>query len=346
MLTLTSGQGTSNTNTADSALQLSDSKFDELKESETVTDLQINVQSTSNETDVVWNFAKDDLKEDYEGDSINLGVAFTFTDFEYDTINEIVRKTQEEWGTESETLGSIAYQAMCFSHSGDLPGRATVKVRMNESLLDYYASHGNSMKDFKIYYFNEDTGMLQTMHKEIEVVVIDGTYFMQFQIDHCSSYLVTPEALLTDVSGFIEILLNAANNGGYTLIDAMLERVRPNSLVSEVLSHLSGGAMVVRNLAGEPVDNAAKVGTGFTIGLGDGTIAQVTIVIGGDLNGDSEISSSDMLEMQRAILGISKLEGARLKAATSRSGDSEKPQTTDMLQMRRVLLGITHSMFD
>ena len=113
-----------------------------------------------------------------------------------------------------------------------------------------------------------------------------------------------------------------------------------------MLSHLSGGAMVVRNLAGEPVDNAAKVGTGFTIGLGDGTIAQVTIVIGGDLNGDSEISSSDMLEMQRAILGISKLEGARLKAATSRSGDSEKPQTTDMLQMRRVLLGITHSMFD
>lgn len=346
VLTLTSGQGTSNTNTADSALQLSDSKFDELKESETVTDLQINVQSTSNETDVVWNFAKDDLKEDYEGDSINLGVAFTFTDFEYDTINEIVRKTQEEGGTESETLGSIAYQAMCFTHSGDLPGMATVKVRMNESLLDYYASHGNSMEDFKIYYFNEDSGMLETMDKEIEVVVIDGTYFMQFQIDHCSSYLVTPEDLLTDVSGFIEILLNAANNGGYTLIDAMLERVKPNSLVSEVLSHLSGGAMVVRNLAGEPVDNAAKVGTGFTIGLGDGTIAQVTIVIGGDLNGDSEISSSDMLEMQRAILGISKLEGARLKAATSRSGDSEKPQTTDMLQMRRVLLGITHSMFD
>ena len=346
VLTLTSGQGTSNTNTADSALQLSDSKFDELKKSETVTDLQINVQSTSNETDVVWNFAKDDLKEDYEGDSINLGVAFTFTDFEYDTINEIVRKTQEEGGTESETLGSIAYQAMCFTHSGDLPGRATVKVRMNESLLDYYASHGNSMEDFKIYYFNEDSGMLETMDKEIEVVVIDGTYFMQFQIDHCSSYLVTPEDLLTDVSGFIEILLNAANNGGYTLIDAMLERVKPNSLVSEVLSHLSGGAMVVRNLAGEPVDNAAKVGTGFTIGLGDGTIAQVTIVIGGDLNGDSEISSSDMLEMQRAILGISKLEGARLKAATSRSGDSEKPQTTDMLQMRRVLLGITHSMFD
>ena len=66
----------------------------------------------------------------------------------------------------------------------------------------------------------------------------------------------------------------------------------------------------------------------------------------GDLTGDGKISSSDMLEMQRAILGISKLEGVRLKAATPRSGDSEKPQTTDMLQMRRVLLGIKATMLD
>src|SRR5699024_3396793 len=88
VLTLTTAQGSSNTNTAQSSLQLSTSKFDELETSDRVDTLQINVQSTSNETDVVWTFDKKDLKEDYEGSSINMGVAFTFTDFEYDTINE------------------------------------------------------------------------------------------------------------------------------------------------------------------------------------------------------------------------------------------------------------------
>lgn len=344
VLTLTSGQGTSNTGTADSALQLSDSKFEELKNSETVTDLQINVQSTSNETDVVWNFAKEDLKEDYEGDSVNLGVAFTFTDFEYDTINEIVRKTQEEWGTESETLGSIAYQAMCFSHSGDLPGTATVKIRMNESLLDYYANHGNSMDDFKIYYFNEETGVLEKMERNIEVVQENGTYYMQFQIDHCSSYLVTPEDLLEDVSGFIEIILNAGNNGGYTLIDALLERVLPGSTVQEVLSHLSGGTMTVRDLQNNVVDETAAIGTGFTIGLGDGTTSPIQVVIGGDLTGNGSINADDLLQMRRAIIKYVTLDGVWLCAATTVSQGST-PGDQNLLQMRRVLLGLADSMY-
>lgn len=344
VLTLTAAQGSSNTNTADSALQLSDSKFEELRESDKVTDLQINVQSTSNETDVVWNFAKEDLKEDYQGDSVNLGVAFTFTDFEYDTINEIVRKTQEEWDTPSETLGSIAYQAMCFSHSGDLPGTATVKVRMNESLLDYYATHGNSMADFKIYYFNEDTGALEKMDRDIQVVEENGTYYMQFQIDHCSSYLVTPEKLLEDVSGFIEIILNAANNGGYTLVDAILNRVMPGTTVQEVLSHLSGGAMTVRDLQNNVVSTDSAIGTGYTIGLGDGTTAPIQVVIGGDLTGNGTIDADDLLQMRRAVLKLVTLDGVWLKAATP-IGQGTMPSDQDLLQMRRILLNLADSMY-
>ena len=350
VLTLTTAQGSSNTNTAQSSLQLSTSKFDELENSDKVNTLQINVQSTSNETDVVWTFDKKDLKKDYEGSSINMGVAFTFTDFEYDTINEIVRKTAEEIGDDpetgepvSDTLGSIAYQAMCFSHSGDLPGLATVKVRMNESLLDYYASHGNSMKDFKIYYFNEETGVLETMDKTITVAEENGTWYMSFQIDHCSSYIVTPEELLTGVTGFLKILLNQDNNGGYTLADDLLDRVDVGSRVADVLTHLLGGAMTVLDLNGKEVN--AIIGTGYTIGLGDGTVSPITVAVGGDLTGDGLINVSDLVEMRRAAISLTTLEGAWLKAATPVSG-AALPGNEDLLQMRRVILEMADSMYD
>ena len=352
VLTLTTAQGSSNTNTAQSSLQLSTSKFDELENSDKVNTLQINVQSTSNETDVVWTFDKKDLKKDYEGSSINMGVAFTFTGFEYDTINEIVRKTAEEIGDDpetgepvSDTLGSIAYQAMCFSHSGDLPGRATVKVRMNESLLDYYASHGNSMKDFKIYYFNEETGMLEAMDKTITVAEENGTWYMSFQIDHCSSYIVTPEELLTGVTGFLKILLNQDNNGGYTLADDLLDRVDVGSRVADVLTHLLGGAMTVLDLNGKEVAENAIVGTGYTIGLGDGTVSPITVAVGGDLTGDGLINVSDLVEMRRAAISLTTLEGAWLKAATPVSG-AALPGNEDLLQMRRVILEMADSMYD
>ena len=352
VLTLTTAQGSSNTNTAQSSLQLSTSKFDELETSDRVDTLQINVQSTSNETDVVWTFDKEDLKEDYEGSSINMGVAFTFTDFEYDTINEIVRKSTESTETDpdtgepvSETLGSIAYQAMCFSHSGDLPGLATVKVRMNESLLDYYASHGNSMKDFKIYYFNEETGMLETMNRTITVAEENGTWYMSFQIDHCSSYIVTPEKLLTGVTGFLKILLNQDNDGGYTLADDLLDRVDVGSRVADVLTHLLGGAMTVLDLNGKEVTENAIIGTGYTIGLGDGTVSPIKVAVGGDLTGDGLINVSDLVEMRRAAISLTTLEGAWLKAATPVSG-AALPGNEDLIQMRRVILEMADSMYD
>lgn len=352
VLTLTAAQGSSNTNTADSALELSTNKFEQLKDSQDIDSLQINVQSTSNETDVIWNFSKDELKENYEQAGVNLGVAFTFTDFEYDAIDQIVRKSTEDTTINpdtgepnSETLGSIAYQAMCFAHSGELPGTATVQVRMNESLLDYYATHGQTMDGFKIYYFNENTGELETMDTPITVTQVEGAYYMSFRVDHCSSYIVTPEDLLTGISGFIRIMLNAEDDGGYTLLDGLLDRVQSNSAVAQVLQHLTGGAMTVRNGQGEAVADDALVGTGFTIGLGDGSVGQITVVVGGDLRGDGRIDVDDLTEMNRAVLRMTTLEGAYLKAATTVTGGAA-PDVQDLTKLSRVLLKMDTSMYN
>ena len=214
-----------------------------------------------------------------------------------------------------------------------------------EGLLDYYASHGNSMKDFKIYYFNEETGMLETMDKTITVAEEDGTWYMSFRIDHCSSYIVTPEELLTGVTGFLKILLNQDNDGGYTLADDLLDRVDVGSRVADVLTHLLGGAMTVLDLNGKEVAENAIIGTGYTIGLGDGTVSPITVAVGGDLTGDGLINVSDLVEMRRAAISLTTLEGAWLKAATPVSG-AALPGNEDLLQMRRVILEMADSMYD
>ena len=352
VLTLVSGQGTSDTNTADSSLALGTGKFQDLQNSETVDSLQINVQSTSSETDVIWNFDKQDLNPDYAEPSVNLGVAFTFTDFEYDAIDQIVRKSTEDTTVDpdtgkpaSETLGSIAYQAMCFAHSGPLPGTATVKVRMNESLLDYYASHGNSMDGFRIYYFNEDTGMLETMEQTIAVTTENNVNYMSFRVDHCSSYIVTNQELRTDVSGFNTIRLNGEDDGGYILADGMLDRVEPNTTVAEVLSHLVGGSMTVLNAEGNAVAETELMATDYTIGLGDGSVSPITVVVGGDVIPDGDVNVDDLVEVRRAVLEMSNLTGAQLKAGTLVSGD-DRPNVDDLLQVRRYVLELITKIYE
>ena len=130
----------------------------------------------------------------------------------------------------------------------------------------------------------------------------------------------------------------------YEIVDGLLY-LSAETTADTLLNGLVGTDIGIAAADGAALTGTALVGTGATLAQG-GQEAELTVVFYGDLTGDGKISSSDMLEMQRAILGISKLEGVRLKAATPRSGDSEKPQTTDMLQMRRVLLGIKFTMLD
>ncbi|TCL59096.1 dockerin type I repeat-containing protein [Allofournierella massiliensis] len=348
-LTLVGAQGSSDPNTADSSLQLSGSKFEELRDSDAVKSMEVTVKSTSGETDIIWTFDDNELREDYDGSSVNLGVAFTFTDFEYDMVNNIVKKSTESTEKDpvtgeyiSETMESIAYQAMCFSHSGPLPGTATVKVRMNESLMEYYLTHGNSLEGFKVYYLNTETGKLEKMDKTLEVTVEDGVYFYQLDIDHCSSYILTDEELKEDISGFLKIMLG---DDAYQLVDNMLSRLPEKATIAEVLSHLTGGTLTVLNQSGERVGENATIATGYTIGLGDGKVGQITAVVHGDVDGNGLINMADLVAIRRGVIGMKTLEGAYLEAATPASKNDSAPQLSDMVRLRRYILGLTTSVF-
>lgn len=355
-LELAAAQGSSTPGGIDSSLTLSGNKFEELqKESNKAKSMEVTVKSTSNETDVIWDFEKDKLKDDYDGSSVNLGVAFTFTDFEQDIVSNVVSKSKED-GT---TLNSIAYQAMCFSHSGDLPGEATVKIRMNESLLDYYSKHNNSLEGFKIYYVNEGTGKLEVMRdasgnpKTLSVEVVDGVYFAVTSIDHCSCYLLTPEDLNEAISGLTKILLNA---GAPLTLDELtqpdgtvlrlLSHMEPGVTLNKLAQYLSGGSMTVLDTNGSKVGADAPLGTGYTIGLGaDGKTGGVTVAVAGDLNGDGSVDTKDLTMMRQAILQIGQLTQVQLKAATP-STNGSRVDTNDLVLLRRYLLSMTNTMLD
>ncbi len=345
-LELAASQGSSNYNGIDSSLTLSGNMFNDLKEAEQAKSMEISVKSTSNETDVIWDFEKDKMKSDYDGSSVNLGVAFSFTDFEQDIVNNVVSKSKED-GT---TLDKITYQAMCFAHSGDLPGEATVKIRMNESLLEYYSEHNNSLEGFKIYYVNEETGKLEKMDKTLRVEIVDGVYFAVTSISHCSSYLLTPEDLSEVISGLTKILLkeNAPLN---------LEEVQNGDTVQRILSHmdagttlnaladyLTGGSMTVLNASGNKVDANAPLGTGYTIGLGaDGKTGLVTVVVAGDLNGDASVNVQDLTLMRQAVLKIMQPTTIQLKAATAKSNGTTI-SATDLVLVRRYILKASNTL--
>ena len=355
-LELAAAQGSSNPGGIDSSLTLSGSRFEELaQDTQKAESMEVTVKSTSNETDVIWDFEKDKLKDDYDGSSVNLGVAFTFTDFEQDIVSNVVSKSKED-GT---TLNSIAYQAMCFSHSGDLPGEATVKIRMNESLLDYYSKHNNSLDGFKIYYVNEGTGKLEVMRdasgnpKTLSVEVVDGVYFAVTSIDHCSSYLLTPEDLSEAISGLTKILLNA---GAPLTLDELtqpdgavlrlLSHMEPGVTLNKLAQYLSGGSMTVLDANGSKIDADAPLGTGYTIGLGaDGKTGGVTVAVAGDLNGDGSVDTKDLTMMRQAILQIGQLTPVQLKAATP-STNGSRVDTNDLVLLRRYLSSMTNTLLD
>lgn len=68
-----------------------------------------------------------------------------------------------------------------FAHHGNLPGKATISAKI-EGIAD-----GNAY----LYYLNEETGKLELVSNK--VTIKDGV--VTFEIDHCSKYVVTKEAL-------------------------------------------------------------------------------------------------------------------------------------------------------
>lgn len=156
---------------ADSALNVSGTLFDTLKSDANADELTLKVWTTDEELAAVWSFPKEELNTDTT--DANLGVDETLSD----TGAAVV---------ESKLPEGVTAQTVSFAHSGELPGTATVQVPLTQQL--------DTNEELGLYYIDEETGKLEL--QDTEVTVENGN--LQFDIGHCSSYLVAAKSAMDE----------------------------------------------------------------------------------------------------------------------------------------------------
>ena len=103
----------------------------------------------------------------------------------------------------------------------------------------------------------------------------------------------------------------------------------------------------IENYSGETIENNQLVGTGSKIKIirttqtnnTTETIAEYTVVLYGDVNGDGKINSVDLLVLQRHILEIQTIDEIFQKAGNINK-NGRKPTSVDLLLIQRHILGL------
>jgi len=112
-----------------------------------------------------------------------------------------------------------------------------------------------------------------------------------------------------------------------------------NTTVGSLKSLTVGSELTFKKENGTVLGNTEKLTTGSTITFANGETT--TIVIYGDLTGDGEVDSADLLRMRQQLLGKVTLSGAYLEAAHVYT-TSGKIDSSDLLRLRQHLLGKTY----
>ena len=103
----------------------------------------------------------------------------------------------------------------------------------------------------------------------------------------------------------------------------------------------------IENYKGETIENNQLVGTGSKIKIirttqtnnTTETIAEYTVILYGDVNGDGKINSVDLLVLQRHILEIQTIDEIFQKAGNINK-NGKKPTSVDLLLIQRHILGL------
>lgn len=165
------------TTVTDTALNVSSELFGTLKNNDDAEDLTLNVWTADEKVAAIWDFQKDELDETLASKDVNLGVSDKLNT---DEINVVDRNLPE----------NTTLQAISFLHEGDLPGTATVEVPLTETSLD--------PDNLALYYINEKDGTLDLVDTDVTVTSNDGAPMLTFDIEHCSSYVVTAKPASTE----------------------------------------------------------------------------------------------------------------------------------------------------
>lgn len=128
-------------------------------------------------------------------------------------------------------------------------------------------------------------------------------------------------------------ILNARTTAGY------LRGYQVGTTIGTIKNLVGNNAVVViKNAGGNIMDDGNIIGTGYTINISNSDGSDTyTYVMYGDLNGDGEINSADLLKLRKYLIGSEGLDGA-FKSSAYINSDGEI-NSADLLNLRQYLIG-------
>lgn len=115
-----------------------------------------------------------------------------------------------------------------FTHHGQLPAKAKVKVDLGESYKG---------KEFYLYYYNEATNKLESY----VLLKVDTNGVVEFEIDHCSDYILYDELILRDgllVQNIDDFSYISGYSDGTFRPDANITRAEVAKLFDNILTDI------------------------------------------------------------------------------------------------------------
>ena len=137
----------------------------------------------------------------------------------------------------------------------------------------------------------------------------------------------------TNVSNDFISMLKVSKTGDY------LKGYSLGTTISNIKNIVGSSAnVVIKDSNGNVKNDGDAIGTGYTIEISNSAGSNTyTYVMYGDVSGDGEINSADLLKIRQYLLGQVNLDGA-FKTSAYISGDNEI-NSADLLKLRQHLLG-------
>lgn len=134
-----------------------------------------------------------------------------------------------------------------FSHEGDLPGTAEIKIKLDSTWLK---NKGNSK--LYLYYYNPNTKHFESIAEDLKA---DGEGYIKFNIDHCSDYIIIDELQAKTIelnnskytSGLVEEAIKAKTFYNYNIAYNQVMKLTDSKSKEELLNKLSTISTLVWN---------------------------------------------------------------------------------------------------
>ena len=177
---------------------------------------------------------------------------------------------------------------------------------------------------------------------EIASSMIDG-YYWDKVITGTGITGYVARSYLVDVNGAaatgsevrkgVAFVQSAGNNVGDKNTTDSTIKMEPKVTVKEILTKYNGAVIKDKN-GNKITDNAALIGTGYTITCSDKTYTAIKL---GDVNGDGKIKATDYMKIKNFIMGTSTLNEAEKKAADANKDSNIK--ATDYMKLKNYIMG-------